>query len=343
MTKKKWTRKEQGEFLAKLGDLMEKGYNLGDGIKLLSFHQRKEMKLSISQFIQKLREGLSLYEVLDEQGFPADALGYLYFSEKHGSLDFGLKESGKMVLKREELKSKFIKLIRYPLFLLILMVLLVSLLLHSLLPQFQALYKSLDIEFPAITVYFIGVMSYGPFYLLAFLVFVMAMFLYYIASFRHLEPQKQMLILLKFPVLKTYIPLFITQFFAVQLSCLLKGGLSIFEAITIFEKQSQLAFFKQESLQIKQELKRGESLNAVLENRPFFVPELAGVISHGQSGGQLSQELFHYSEWLFKRIEDKILRTFMILQPILFAFIGGIVLLMFASVLMPMFQLLNSL
>lgn len=339
---KHWKNGKKAEFLLRLGDLLKQGYTLSAGIEFLKYHQKEEVRDILDDLLEKLRQGEPFHEVLEDIGFPKDVLGYLYFSERHGDLSFALIESGKMMERREEMKVRFRKVVRYPLFLLWLVIMLVVFMTRFLFPQFEALYDSLELDFPWFTNWFLTLVDWTPVICVAFLFILLAAFLYYFTRFRHLHPHAQLRYLMRIPFLHSLIPVIVTQYFSVQLSCLLKGGLSIFEALTVFENQSHLAFFQQEATQMKQALSRGERFDDVLQENPFYVKELSEVVAHGQTNGALPQELYHYSNLLLEMIETRTKWVFTVTQPALFAAIGTVVLIMFMSILLPIFNLMNA-
>ncbi|HWL26297.1 MAG TPA: type II secretion system F family protein, partial [Ureibacillus sp.] len=75
----------------------------------------------------------------------------------------------------------------------------------------------------------------------------------------------------------------------------------------------------------------------------YFEKNLYIVIANGQKYGRLDEELFHYSRLLLARIEEKTSMIMRIIQPMLFSFIGLLIVSIYLAVLLPMFSLLNSL
>lgn len=342
MKPKRWKTHKKAEFLGRLGNLLDQGYTLPAGIEFLKYHQKQEVQEILEYLTEKLREGEPFHEILEDVGFPGDVLGYLYFSEKHGDLAFALVESGKMMERREGFKARFQKLIRYPLFLLWLVVVLVVFMMRFLFPQFRSLYNSLELDFPWFTGVFLAMISYAPVFFIGCLVLLVVGMLYYLTRFRHLHPRAQLSILMRFPFLHSFLQVIITQYFSIQLSCLMKGGLSIYESLTIFEGQDHLAFFQQEATRMKLALRSGERFDDVLRQNPFYANELSEVVAHGQTNGNLGEELFHYSNLLLEMIENRATRIFAMVQPALFAGIGVVVLVMFVSILLPIFHLIDA-
>lgn len=338
----RWTLKRQGEFLLRLGRLLDQGYTLPKAIAILKLHQENWMQIRLHRVYDQLKKGYTLHEALAEEQFSSDVLGFLELSEKHGDLRFSVFEGGKMIEKKEAMKERFMKTIRYPIFLLFIVSAVCFVMFRMLIPHFISLYSSLDIDFPYFTVLMIALLKKLPLLALLLLIILMIVSLCYIFSIKKISPEKRIQLLLKIPFIKKLLPVFITHQFSMQLGCLLKGGLAINEALNILEHNQYMRFFRHEAAIMKQELINGRRFEDIVVKKNYFVPELSMIIAHGQSYGMLGKELIDYSEILMRIVEEKTARYIVIIQPILFFFIGTMVLVMFVSMLLPMFKMMES-
>ncbi|MBU8905749.1 competence type IV pilus assembly protein ComGB [Desertibacillus haloalkaliphilus] len=343
MRRDKWPHKQKAEFLKRLGLYMKQGYSVSAGIEMLSYYETREVKEKLDNLLKNLREGSTIHEALIELRFPKDILGYLYFSEKYGDLAEGLSEAGLILQKREAIKAKLQKVFRYPLLLLWMLIVISIVMLNYLFPHFQSLFASMDMEYPLITVLFLQMIDLLPLFLLLLFIFILISLIVYFTHFRRYTPQKKLGLLLKVPILNDFLSLSLTYYFTFQLSGLLKGGMSIFDALTVFEEQDHLPFFQIEASELKRDLQSGEEFSDALSTRHYFRKELPLVIKHGQLQGNLVLDLASYSELLLSTMESKVKKYFMFIQPVLFLLIGSVVLFMFLSIMIPMFQLMGSL
>ena len=136
--------------------------------------------------------------------------------------------------------------------------------------------------------------------------------------------------------------MFASHYFSIQLSSLLKGGLSIYQALQVFENSPYMPFYQQEAIKIKKQLASGDSLEFIIGSREYFESELAVVIYHGQTNGEIARELYDYSQYAMQRLEDKIGKILLVIQPLLFFSIGLIVIFMYLAMLLPMFKMINA-
>jgi competence protein ComGB len=341
MNKRKWPLRQQGAFLVRLGDLLEKGYSLSQAIEFLEIQQPLSRRRDLQHCLSHLRSGLPFYQSLAPLHFHREAIGYLFFAEQHGDLSHGIAEAGKMLLHKAEYLQRFRKTSSYPLFLLFFMVLMLAIVQHVLLPQFFQFSASLSSS--SITSIFIQVVSIIPNMFGVLCVFVIACFLLYISWFQKLEIPTQINIIMKIPLIRSFAKLYFTHMFAMQLGHLLQGGLSIYESLQIFERQEKLPFLREEGKRMKQQLVKGISLDAIVASREYYEQELALVVRHGQSNGELAKELSHYSEIVFQTMEERIETSMKLVQPILLSFVGILVICMYLAILFPMFSMMNNL
>ncbi|MEH7384955.1 competence type IV pilus assembly protein ComGB [Bacillus sp. JJ1521] len=339
---KNWTLKEQSLYLSRIGNLLDQGYSFEQASQFLLFQLPEKHSQDIATIIESCKQGESLYTAFSKVGFHKDILGYIYFAEQHGDVSFALREGSAMLQKKLYHLEKGKKLFRYPLALLLFVGFMFTMIEKILLPQFESLFTSMNYEQTLISKFLLRLPELNRYMLLIFGLLVIIGLAYYFLHFQKRTPIEKMKLLLKIPILKKVMIMFNSHFFSVQLSNLLKGGLSIFQALTMFEQQLHSPFFREEAKEMKMLLRAGNRFDEILRVREYYEVDLAMIILHGQSNGNLASELQHYSQYVMEKVEEKMIRILAIVQPILFAIIGIIIMLMYGAIMVPMFQLLNG-
>ncbi|MEH7380008.1 competence type IV pilus assembly protein ComGB [Bacillus sp. JJ1533] len=339
---KNWTLKEQTLYLGRIGNLLDQGYSFDQASQFLLFQLPKKHSQDIGAIIESCKQGDSLYTAFSKVGFHKDILGYIYFAEQHGDVSFALREGSAMLQKKLNHLEKGKKLIRYPLALLLFVGFMFTMIEKILLPQFESLFTSMSYDQTIISTFLLRLPEFNRYLLLFIGLLLIIGLAYYFLHFQKRTPVEKMKLLLKIPILKNVMIMFNTHFFSVQLSNLLKGGLSIFQALTMFEQQLHSPFFREEAKEMKLLLRAGNRFDEILKSREYYETDLTMIILHGQSNGNLASELQHYSQYVMEKAEEKITRLLAIVQPILFAIIGIIIMLMYGAIMVPMFQLLNG-
>lgn len=342
MKKRKWSLKEQADFLKKTGELLARGYPLSDAIQSLSYQMKKAHQEEIEQFLNDLKEGHPLHKILLDLRFHKTLVGFVYFAEQHGSLSDAFRDGSAMMLRRDSDTEKLKKLLIYPIVLIFMTFFLFLFVEEILLPQYTSLFQSMNLK-PNV---FMKVVYFsGDIFPLIVCITLLSLFLslnYYFFKFKKFSPIKQKSLLSSTPLIGSFYRLFTTHYFSIQLSYLLSGGLSILESLKLFEEHVKHSFDRQLGKEMQEQLSTGNSFDDILKKYTFFEEELSFIVKHGQENGKLEQELLFYSKFCLSTLELKTDKCFKIIQPILYSFIGIIIVSMYLAILLPMFQLLDG-
>ncbi|WP_027407783.1 competence type IV pilus assembly protein ComGB [Anoxybacteroides tepidamans] len=341
--KKAWSLEEQGKFLLQLGKLLDKGYSLSQAIEFLEIQQPVSRKRDLQKCLSSLYSGLAFHKALEPLSFHSEALGYLFFAEQHGNLAQGLIEAGHMLNSKVRYLQRFQKALSYPLCLLCMMVLMLLFIQQTLVPQFTHLSSSFYSHRSSSSYVLLHVISILPSAFFTACLIAGIAIAGSMSMFTRLSPIARVNMWVKIPIIRVVARQYYTHLFALQLSHLLRGGLSIYESLQVFEKQRNVSFLRAEGSAMKEQLAQGDKLEHIVASRRYYEKELMLVIRHGQSNGELAKELFHYSEFVFEKMEETIEKWTDIVQPVLFSFIGLLVISMYLAILLPMFETINEL
>ncbi|MEW8969802.1 competence type IV pilus assembly protein ComGB [Mesobacillus jeotgali] len=342
MMESKWPVAEQARFLKRTGELLSRGYSLAEAIESMTFYLEKKRKAEVRESLEKLREGFPLYLILEELNFKRDLVSYVYFAEQHGGLARTLIEGSDMVIKRDSDYQRLKRLAAYPLLLLMLTFSLFFFVNRILLPKFNSLFLDMNLD-PNVFMKIIGAAaSFLPNLLYILLSLLTLFVLYYFSSFKNIHPLKQKMMLVRLPVAGKFIMLLYSHYFSVQLSYLFSGGLSVLAALKVFEQNIHEPFAREIGRDLISKLAAGQDFDKAVGEYLFFEAELPRIIKHGQENGKLDQELYFYSRHCLKELEEKSEKAMKIVQPILYSFIGLLVVSLYLAILLPMFQMLKG-
>ncbi|AGK54884.1 competence type IV pilus assembly protein ComGB [Bacillus sp. 1NLA3E] len=339
---KKWSNQQQALFLQRTGELLSRGYSLSEAIDSLAYYFPAARKKDINQCIVELREGYPLYQILTNLHFNKNLIGYVYFAEQHGGLAEAFKEGSTIMLKRSQDVQRLMRMLYYPAILIFITAILFYFVEQVLLPKFTSLFQSMDLKQNLFTrvIYFFGDMV--PYFLTFLLGLTIILFLYYIFRIRRQSPLDRRNQMVKIPVIGSFCKLLYTHYFSVQMSYLLSGGLSVLEALRMFEKNLEQPFYGQICLEMRGRLSKGDNLEMIISSFSVFEKDLSHIVKHGQEKGKLSQELSFYSKHCVMVLEEKTERWIKTIQPILYMIIGLLIVSMYLAILLPMFHLLDG-
>ena len=342
MMESKWPVAEQARFLKRTGELLSRGYSLAEAIESMTFYLDLKRKAEVRKSLEKLREGFPLYLILEELNFKRDLVSYVYFAEQHGGLARTLTEGSDMVIKRDADYQRLKRLAAYPLLLLMLTFSLFFFVNRILLPKFNSLFLDMNLA-PNIFIKTIGAAaSFLPNLLYVLLSLLTLLAIFYFSSFKNIHPMKQKMMLVRLPISGKFVRLLYSHYFSVQLSYLFSGGLSVLAALKVFEQNVHEPFAREIGKDLISKLAAGQDFGKAVGEYLFFEAELPRIIKHGQENGKLDQELYFYSRHCLKELEEKSEKAMKTVQPILYSFIGLLVVSLYLAILLPMFQMMKG-
>lgn len=333
--------RHQGLLLTRMGEMLLQGFSMAEALNFMGrMHtQWKDMFLSMES---SMKNGQAVHDAFYQQGFDRKTCSQLYFAEKHGFLAKSLTESGQYLIERNKQHSKLYRLLQYPLILIIVFIVVGILLQTLLLPRFQLFYDSMGYSPSFLLKGFLQLMEHFPLIVLSLsgLSGIFSLFGFTVLS--KMSPVEKAMLYAGLPLFNSYYRLYQTSFLAREWSFLLKSGFSMNEIIEIMIRQEFDPLLKAAAEEIRGLLKVGYSFSEAVEHLGFLQEELSLIISHGEKNGKLDRELFLYSEICTQRLEEEIMKIFSLLQPIIFALIGFMVIAVYLSIFLPMFQVIDS-
>ncbi|AKM19667.1 type IV pilin biogenesis protein [Geobacillus sp. 12AMOR1] len=342
MKRKMWPLAEQALFFTRLGRLLERGYPLGQALEFLAIQAPTHRRMEVERCLQQLRAGLPLFAAVEALSVDRMAVNLLFFAERHGDLPRGMAETGEALAQKARFYEQLHRFSRYPLFLLSLLIIMLVLMEWWLLPQFERAAAAFSPQ-RGHTAWLLAVVAHAPMAMVAIAVLAVFSGLFYTAYFRRWPVSRKLQFALRIPGLASFLRLFLTCLTARQLGRLLQAGLSVYEALEVFSEPASGPFLQVEGRRIRDGLVGGMALDVLVGAARYYEPELALVIRHGQSNGELGKELEHYGEFLLQMIEKRAEAALKLVQPLLLSVVGALIVGMYLAILLPMFSMLNSL
>src|SRR5699024_4597175 len=107
-------------------------------------------------------------------------------------------------------------------------------------------------------------------------------------------------------------------------------------------KQTKLPIVSYYTSLIMNQLANGFLIVHLLDNLTFIDKQLANVFHNNTNAETLAKDLAVYAEFLNEDMERKIMRIITMIQPIFFVFLACFIILVYVTLMWPMFQLIQS-
>jgi type IV pilus assembly protein PilC len=125
---------------------------------------------------------------------------------------------------------------------------------------------------------------------------------------------------------------------------LLKGGVTVSEAIPIAEKTSSNLVYKEEFKKLSESINRGDKISLYLSSKPDLFPEvLSQIVSVGERSGNLSNSLIYLSELYEAQVDDFTKNLSNLIEPALMIFMGILVGFIAISIITPIYSITQNL
>lgn len=93
---------------------------------------------------------------------------------------------------------------------------------------------------------------------------------------------------------------------------------------------------------LRRHLLEGKKISSFIRKYPFLPPELVIFFNKGQTNAELSQDLLIYSQTTYQRLMRSIDNLINLVQPLSFLVIAIIIIVIYLSILIPMYSNLGG-
>ncbi|MCH9644312.1 MAG: type II secretion system F family protein [Gammaproteobacteria bacterium] len=320
--RKKIYKKYIIEFIKQLSILLGANINLIDAIKILKREQQQlQLKSMLNDMQKKINAGYSLSQAI----LPLSHLcgnhinGAITAAEKTGRLPTLLKQLSQQLQQQRKIKMKVIAALYYPATILIAALLVGSGLLIFAIPQFKNIYANFGTTLPAFTQMMIKfsdhAQHYGVYIILAGLIFISIMLLFYKNSKRIQQQLHKHL--LHIPIIRTILLDHNLGQWSQILGHSYEAGLPLIEAITLANKTLNNKHIQSIFNTIPTQLKSGNSLSQIIKQQPFLNSRQQYLLILGDESGELQQVLQNISQQCFERLQNTLSNLSKLLEPVI--------------------------
>jgi type IV pilus assembly protein PilC len=125
---------------------------------------------------------------------------------------------------------------------------------------------------------------------------------------------------------------------------LLKGGVTVSEAIPIAERTSSNLVYREEFKKLSVSINRGDKISLYLGTRRHLFPDvLSQIISVGERSGNLSNSLIYLSELYESQVDDFTKNLSSLIEPALMIIMGILVGFIAISIITPIYSITQNL
>lgn len=342
---KKITIKDISIFARQFAALISSGITIMKGLEIVTKQtENPKLKAVLEDVSQDVQKGRSLSSSMKKHGeFPDLFISMVEVGEASGTLDSIMERTALYYEKQYKLQQKIKQATTYPKILVIVAILAVAFLVAKVVPTFASLIESGGGTMPLPTRILMGISSFMVNYWYILLIIIILCVFLYKSYYKTPDGRKNI------DRIKITMPLFgkinkkiITSNFANTFGVLLSSGVQLMESLTICSQVVGNVIVQEALEDAREQIKKGNSLGDTLESKEIFPPMLTQMVKIGEESGTLDQVLAKTSDFYDSEVDTATAQLTSMIEPIIIVVLGGVVAFIILSILLPMFEVYNT-
>jgi type IV pilus assembly protein PilC len=330
-------------FNQELATLLKAGMPLVQSLDILRLRMSHPLfKSVLDDIYEQVRAGASLSDAFAGCGdlFPAVYTASLLAGEKSGSLEQVLRRYVAYVKVLAGVRRRTLSALIYPAVLLVLSLVVVSIIVLRVVPEFESFYSQFGRELPVMTRAILSVSAFVRADLLLVLIAVVVAAVGFNAWI-HRPGQRERFdaLLLRLPGVGPTARKFATSQLARTLSTLLGGGIPLVNAIEVASRSIGNRSMAAAMETVGQRVREGESFAGAMAGRGVFPDVAVKMAEVGEATGALQEMLNSLADFYDEEIETDLGRFVTLVEPALLVIMGIVIASLLLALYMPLFNL----
>lgn len=301
----------------------------------------------LGELVDDVSSGTPLSEAMEKHDKCFDRLyaAMVRAGEKGGVLDRILERLAVFRERAAEIRQKIVGAMIYPLVIVVVAVVVVSAVIVWVIPKFQAIFDSFDVELPRPTQILLNVSEftvgywYVVFGLPALLLILHTVLMAKGGAYRYRIHK----LLLKIPLLGTLLLQGLIAAFSRTFGTLIQAGVPHLDALSIVRDTTSNEVLLDAVEEIRRTVREGEGIAQPMEETGLFDDLVCSMVDVGEQTGELDGMLLKVADAYEKSVDRRIEALFKVLEPLLLIvmaiFVGFIVIALF----LPLMKIMQTL
>lgn len=337
-------RRDLSVFARQLANLMEARLPLSNTLDVL-FQQTSNPKLkeAVFQISEDVESGLSFSQALGRQSaiFPNFYVSVIRSAEVVGNLENATAFLADYLEKEEILINKARTAMIYPGIILALFAAVSFIIVTFVIPQIEPVFSQANVDLPIFTKFLIfwgDLLNQWWWLILIVLVVTLVILFDYLQTPEGKGFKDELKIRLPL-VRKVYLPMTISRV-ANVVAVLLKGGVPMVQSLEIAGETTDNVIYSDIIHQLAENVRQGEALSQSMSKFPDYFPMIVSqMLGVGEKTGHVDQAFTKLADIYGREADNVVNNVVELIQPIMIIGIGALVGVLFASILLPLYEL----
>ncbi len=343
---KRVRRKDLVIFTRQFATMLEAKISIHDSLNALYYQTANpSLREAIFQISSDLDSGISLSQALAKQGdiFYEFYVHLVQSAEVTGQVEEAMGFLADHLEKEMVLMAKVKNAFIYPIFVVTLAIVVGGILIGLVFPQVKPIFEEANFELPLVTRVFLTLGTFLNEWWFAVIVFIIILGFIVLDYVRTVEGKSVVnQVAITIPVVGDFFKKLYVARFSDIASVLIKGGIPIAQAIEISGHTLGSALYREILHDVAEGVRRGELMSqAFSRHEKFFPPIVNQMITVGEQTGKVDEMFVRIGKFYGREVENLVGNLIELVQPILMVVIGILVGLLFAAILLPIYNLIQ--
>ncbi|UKE71279.1 type II secretion system F family protein [Xanthomonas cerealis pv. cerealis] len=340
----KISAKDIAFFSRQMATMMKSGVPIVGSLEIIgSGHKNPRMKKMVDQVRTDIEGGSSLYEAISKHPIQFDELyrNLVKAGEGAGVLETVLETVATYKENIEALKGKIKKALFYPAMVMAVALLVSSILLVWVVPQFEDVFKGFGAELPAFTQMIVAASRFMVAYWWMLLLVLIGTIVGFVFAYKRSPSMQHGMdrLILKVPIIGQIMHNSSVARFSRTLGVTFRAGVPLVEALDIVAGATGNSVYEKAVLRMRDDVSVGYPVNVAMKQTNLFPHMVIQMTAIGEEAGALDAMLFKVAEYFEQEVNNAVDALSSLIEPLIMVFIGTIVGGMVIGMYLPIFKL----
>jgi len=333
-------------FTRQFATMINAGLPLVQALDILAQQTENKTLADVTrQVVYDVESGQTLADALRKhpRAFSDLYVNMVAAGEAGGILDTILQRLAQFLEKNDAIIRKVKGAMVYPAVIMTVAVIAVAVLLIFVIPTFQNMFASVQLDLPLPTRIVIGMSNVLKSYWWAIIgvvgLTVFGINRYYKTANGRLQIDA---LLLRFPVLGDLLRKSAVSRFTRTLGTLISSGVSILDGLEITARTAGNMVIHNAVMESRQSIAGGDTISAPLQRSKVFPPMVISMIAVGEQTGGLDEMLSKIADFYDEEVDAAVGTLLSLMEPIMIVVLGVIVGGMVVAMYLPIFDMVNA-
>jgi MSHA biogenesis protein MshG len=305
----------------------------------------KRMRVALRDVARQLERGRNLSSALNGHPLIFNQLfvSIVHVGENTGNLDQAFLQLSEYLEREQETRKQIKSATRYPMFVMIAIVIALVVMNIFVIPTFASLFSRLGADLPAMTKFLIGMsnlfVNYWHFMLAGVVIGIFILK-------RYLNTEKGRYrwdrVQLRVPAVGNIIERSLLARFSRSFSMMLSSGVPMTSALNLVADAVSNSYMADKIIGMRLNIEKGESLSRVSLASGLFTPLVLQMINVGEETGRVDELLADSAEYYEREVDYDLKSLTSKIEPILIGVVAVMVLVLALGIFTPMWDLMGA-